>query len=79
MTELNHDKADCNYDDNLWMMVNSAERWNEPTISKILEGEKLDLDLHPMTKFFHDNLMEWQKFHNGTLTRHDKSPFDHWW
>ena len=35
-----------------------------------MKGVRSDLNLHQVTKFLHDDLMEWQKFQNGTLTWH---------
>ena len=67
MTEWNQDKYDCNDDEKFWKMVHSAERWNEPTIIKTLEGVKTYLDLDPVTKFLHDDLMKWKKIDLRTL------------
>ena len=71
LNEWNRDENDWNDDDNSWLMVLSAKWWNEPASYKILKGVRSDINLHQVNKFLHDDLMEWQKFQNGTLTWHE--------
>ena len=40
---------------------------------------KIILNLMLNDQILPENLVKWQKFDYGTLTRHDNIPFDHWW
>ena len=48
-------------------------------VMKFLKRVRFDLNLHQVKNILHDDLMEWQKFQNGTLNMTWNILFDLWW
>ena len=72
LSGCDHDENDCHDEDKSWLIVYFSKMWNELVRGKFLKGVKETLIQPSVTKFLHDELLEWQKFQNGALIWYEK-------